>query len=264
MRKASGSVQCGGNTAARVIGTVACNVAFAQYSSVLTMYVMKLPPGGEFLCILSQTWLRANRAILDNDANMVQYTVRGTRFTQQCGTHSNRDGTCLPIIHKRTKNVVDQGSSCDIDSREHLIEDDEGLADLYIHESDPNSPADDTGKAADLHPGAKQLIDEYPGQFGDIPPGLPPIRGIGHTIKTGDHPPIAAARYGFSPKERHDTSAMVKDLLAQGWIRESPSPHNANVVFARKKDGTLRPCINYKPLNKVTVKDKYPLPRIDD
>ena len=160
---------------------------------------MKLLPGGELSCILGQTWLRANRAILDYDANMVHCTVRGTRFTQQCGTNSNCNGTCLPIIHKRTKNVVDQGSSCDIDSREHLTEDDEGLADLYIREPDPHSPADDTGKAADLHPGAKQLIDEYPGQLGDIPPALPPIRGTGHTITPGDHPPIAAAWYRFSP-----------------------------------------------------------------
>ena len=114
------------------------------------------------------------------------------------------------------------------------------------------------------HPGARQVLDEFPEIFGDIPPGLPPVRGIGHTINTGDSPPISKPLYRLSPKEKADAELMVNDLLSRQWIRPSHSPYNSNIVFARKKDGSLRLCINYKPVNDQTVKNKYPLPRIDD
>ena len=163
---------------------------------------------------------------------------------------------CNHIIHNPS--AEHQGRPPDHISKGH----DEGLTDLDIHEPDPGVP-DDTGQK-ELHPGAQQLLKEYPEQFGEIPPGLPPFRHEAHTINTGNHPPIAVPRHRMSPKERTDASAMIQDYLAKGWIRSSHSPYNANVVFARKKDGTKRLCVNYKPLNNVTVKDKYPLPRIDD
>ena len=56
----------------------------------------------------------------------------------------------------------------------------------------------------------------------------------------------------------------MDDYLAKGWIRPSTSPYGAPVLFARKPDGSLRMCIDYRALNKQTRKDKYPLPRIDD
>ena len=57
---------------------------------------------------------------------------------------------------------------------------------------------------------------------------------------------------------------QLKDLLEKGFIRPSVSPWGASVLFVRKKDGTLRICVDYRQLNKVTIKNKYPLPRIDD
>ena len=57
---------------------------------------------------------------------------------------------------------------------------------------------------------------------------------------------------------------QLKDLLSNGFIRPSVSPWGAPVLFVKKKDGTTRMCIDYRKLNKLTVKNKYPLPRIDD
>ena len=57
---------------------------------------------------------------------------------------------------------------------------------------------------------------------------------------------------------------QLKDLPNKGFIRPSVSPWGAPVLFVRKKDGSLRMCIDYRQLNKVTIKNKYPLPRIDD
>ena len=97
-----------------------------------------------------------------------------------------------------------------------------------------------------------------------MPPGLPPLRTIHLTIDTGDHPPTSKPAYRLSPKEKEEVQRQVKELLGSGLIRPSQSPFGAPVLFVQKKDGTLRMCIDYRVLNAITVKDKFPLPRIDD
>ena len=70
--------------------------------------------------------------------------------------------------------------------------------------------------------------------------------------------------YRLSQREKAEVETQVKDLLARGWIEPSTSPYGAPIVFAQKKDGTLRMCVDYRALNNITVKNRYPLPRIDD
>ena len=66
------------------------------------------------------------------------------------------------------------------------------------------------------------------------------------------------------PPELKELKEQLRDLLEKGFIRPSTSPWGAPVLFVRKKDGSLRMCIDYRQLNKVTIKNRYPLPRIDD
>ena len=106
-------------------------------------------------------------------------------------------------------------------------------------------------------PQAQELIQT-------LPSGLPPMRIIGHTINTGDHPPVSKSAYRLSPKEKEEVESQVKELLSRGLIRPSNSPYGSPVILVQKKDGSLRMCIDYRAVNKLTVKDKYPLPRIDD
>jgi len=68
----------------------------------------------------------------------------------------------------------------------------------------------------------------------------------------------------MAPAELKELKAQLKDLLDKGFIQPSISPWGAPVLFVKKKDGSLRMCIDYRQLNKVTIKNKYPLPRIDD
>ena len=102
------------------------------------------------------------------------------------------------------------------------------------------------------------LVDE-------LPPGLPPDRGVGHviTLEKGAKPTYRPARR-LSPLELAEVEAHVRKLLLNGHIEPSKSPFGANVLFVQKKDGTLRMCLDYRALNKITVQNKYPLPRIDD
>ena len=68
----------------------------------------------------------------------------------------------------------------------------------------------------------------------------------------------------MAPAELKELKVQLQDLLDKRFIRPSHSPWGAPVLFVKKKDGTMRLCIDYRELNKVTIKNKYPLPRIDD
>ncbi|GJZ18562.1 putative reverse transcriptase domain-containing protein [Tanacetum coccineum] len=76
--------------------------------------------------------------------------------------------------------------------------------------------------------------------------------------------PVARAPYRLAPSEMKELSEKLKELSNKGFIRPSSSPWGAPVLFVKKKDGSLRMCIDYRELNKLTVKNRYPLPRIDD
>ena len=76
--------------------------------------------------------------------------------------------------------------------------------------------------------------------------------------------PIAKAPYRLAPPEMQELSTQLQELLDKGFIRPSSSPWGAPILFVKKKDGSHRMCIDYRELNKVTVKNCYPLPRIDD
>ena len=109
------------------------------------------------------------------------------------------------------------------------------------------------------------VVREYVEVFPEELPGLPPDRTIEFEIElipgTG---PISKAPYRMAPAELKELQVQLQELLDKGFIRPSHSPWGAPVLFVRKKDGSVRLCIDYQELNKVTVKNKYPLPRIDD
>ncbi|KAJ9536698.1 hypothetical protein OSB04_un000083 [Centaurea solstitialis] len=76
--------------------------------------------------------------------------------------------------------------------------------------------------------------------------------------------PIAKSPYRLAPSEMQELSNQLQELLEKGFIRPSSSPWGAPVLFVKKKDGSFRMCIDYRELNKITIKNRYPLPRIDD
>nr|GEY07600.1 retrotransposable element Tf2 [Tanacetum cinerariifolium] len=76
--------------------------------------------------------------------------------------------------------------------------------------------------------------------------------------------PVARAPYRLAPSEMKELAEQLKELYDKGFIRPSSSPWGAPVLFVKKKDGSFRMCIDYRELNKLTVKNRYPLPRIDD
>ncbi len=108
----------------------------------------------------------------------------------------------------------------------------------------------------------RQVLEEFPDV---MPEDLPPRRRVDHAIEvmSGVAPP-AKAPYRMSHEELKELKVQLKELLAKGYIKPSKSPYGAPVLFVHKKDGTLRMCVDYRALNKPTVKNWYPLPRIND
>ncbi|KAL5548997.1 hypothetical protein UlMin_004228 [Ulmus minor] len=109
------------------------------------------------------------------------------------------------------------------------------------------------------------VVNEFVSVFPEDLPGLPPDREVTFEIELlPGTAPISKAPYRMAPVELRELQVQLQELLDKGFIRPSYSPWGAPVLFVKNKDGTLRMCVDYRELNKVTVKNKYPLPRIDD
>ena len=109
------------------------------------------------------------------------------------------------------------------------------------------------------------VVAEFADVFLDEVLGLPPSRDVDFTIdlipRAG---PVSVAPYRMAPAELTELKKQIEDLLGKKFIRPSASPWGAPILMVKKKDGSSRLCVDYRQLNKLKIKNKYPLPRIDD
>ena len=108
------------------------------------------------------------------------------------------------------------------------------------------------------------VVREFLDVFIEDLPGVPPDREIDFQIELAGIEPISQAPYKMAPLELKELKVQMEELVSKGFFRPSTSPWGALVLFVKKKDGILRLCIDYRELNKVTIRNQYPLPRIDD
>jgi hypothetical protein len=108
------------------------------------------------------------------------------------------------------------------------------------------------------------VVCEYPDVFLEELPGMPPDRDVEFVIELQPGTaPISKRPYRMPPKELAELKNQLQELLDKGYIRPSSSPWGCPALFVKKKDGSLRLCVDYRPLNAITIKNKYPLPQID-
>jgi hypothetical protein len=112
-------------------------------------------------------------------------------------------------------------------------------------------------------PEVDALISKHPQVF-QLLQSVPPERATKHSIDTGAAEPVSFPYYRMSPAELESLKLELDSLSKKGFIRPSKSPWASPVLFVKKKDGTLRLCVDYRALNNLTVKHKFPIPRIDD
>nr|GEZ68845.1 retrotransposon protein, putative, Ty3-gypsy subclass [Tanacetum cinerariifolium] len=109
------------------------------------------------------------------------------------------------------------------------------------------------------------IVQDFPEVFPENLPDLPPARPVEFQIDLIPRAaPVARAPYRLAPSEMKELSEQLQELSKKGFIRPISSPWGAPVLFIKKKDGSFRMCIDYRELNKLTVKNRYPLPKIDD
>jgi hypothetical protein len=119
----------------------------------------------------------------------------------------------------------------------------------------------------DQQPEWTTLLLDSLNEFTDIikePNGLPPTRECDFEINLECDEPPKEQTYGMSPAELREVQVHLQDLLAKGWIRLSKFSYGAPILFVRKKDGTMRMCVDYRKLNDLTRKDRTPLPRFEE
>ena len=114
----------------------------------------------------------------------------------------------------------------------------------------------------DLPSAIWEVLETYSDVFpSELPKGVPPVR-MGHEFKIDledETPPIHRPLYKLSPLELTEAKNQIQEMLEHEFIRPSDSPYGAPVLFVPKKDGSLRFCIDYRWLNKRTIRNRYPL-----
>jgi hypothetical protein len=119
------------------------------------------------------------------------------------------------------------------------------------------------------HTAAQNLEDipvayEFPDVFPEDLPGMPPDQDVEFIIELQPGTvPISRQPYKMTPKELAELKVQLNELVDKGYIHPSSSPWGCPALYVKKKDQSLRLCVDYRPLNAVTIKNKYPLPRID-
>ena len=128
------------------------------------------------------------------------------------------------------------------------------LCSLEVTQSKPSTP---------LH--LQEIIDCHSVVFGDMPKGLPPKRDHDHSIQLvpGSQPPNIRP-YRYPHIQKSEIEKMVAEMLEAGIIKHSQSAYSSPVVLVQKKDDTWHMCPDYRVLNSYTIKDKFPIPVIDD
>nr|GFD04452.1 putative reverse transcriptase domain-containing protein [Tanacetum cinerariifolium] len=105
------------------------------------------------------------------------------------------------------------------------------------------------------------IVSELPDVFPDELPGIPPVREVEFNIELiPGAEPISKAPYRMAPVELKELKDQLQELLERGFIRPSVSPWGVPVLFVKKTDGSMRLCIDYRELNKITIRNRYPLP----
>ncbi|GKB37683.1 putative reverse transcriptase domain-containing protein, partial [Tanacetum coccineum] len=217
-----------------------CTLGLLGHPFDIDLMVIEL---GSFDVIIGMDWLAKYHALIVCDEKVVHIPYGDEVLIIQGNNYDG--GSKLNIIScTRTQKYIQKGCQ------------------VYL--------AQVTSKKAEDKSEEKRLEDvpivrEFPEVFPEDLPGLPPARQVEFQIDlVPGAAPIARAPYRLTPAEMQELSTQLQELSERGCIRPSSSPWGAPVLFDKKKDGSFRMCIDYRELNKLTVKNRYLLSRIDD
>ncbi|XP_052735534.1 uncharacterized protein LOC128197518 [Vigna angularis] len=211
---------------------IRCPIAVEGHSYKVNLICLPLK---ELEVILGMDWLAANRILID------------------CGKKElifpEEDEEELSVTLGQLKEDIMEGASCFL----IMTHEDQEFGGLVKERS---STSDSNGRS---------VVDEFADVFPEEIPGLHPVREVEFTIDlVTTAAPISVQPYRMAPAELVELKKQIEELMDKQFIKPSVSPWGAPVLLVKKKDGSSRLCVDYRQLNKLTIKNKYPLPRIDD
>ncbi|KAA0043070.1 reverse transcriptase [Cucumis melo var. makuwa] len=213
----------------------ACQIEIAGHVIEVTLLVLDML---DFDVILGMDWLAANHASIDCSHKKVAFNPPSMASFKFKGEGSRSMPQVISAI--RASKLLSQGTW--------------GILASVVET-----------REVDVSLSSEPVVRDYPDVFPEELPGLPPHREVEFAIELESGTvPISRAPYRMAPAQLKELKVQLQELLDKGFIRPSVSPWGAPVLFVKKKDGSMRLCIDYRELNKVTVKNRYPLPRIDD
>ncbi|GJR72675.1 putative reverse transcriptase domain-containing protein [Tanacetum coccineum] len=219
-----------------------CTLNFLDHPFNVDLMPVEL---GSFDVIIGMDWLRRYHAVIVCDEKLVQVPY-GNETLTFCGNEGSngRESRLTVISCSKAQEYMAKG--CQVFLAQISAKKEEDKSERKQIEDVP-------------------IVRDFPEVFPEDLPGLPPARPVEFQIDLiPGAAPVARAPYRLAPSEMKELSEQLQELSDKGFIRPSSSPWGAPVLFVKKKDGSFRMCIDYRELNKLTVKNRYPLPRIDD
>ena len=216
-----------------------CRSCLVQVGKAKLRVDLTLIPLQDFDLILGMDWLTEHRVVLNCFTREIKIHSPGQ---PEVMIHGEKQGlpTCFVSAAKACKMIR---SGCE----------------AYLANVVDTRELDK--RAIGIIPVVREFKDVFPEEL----PGLPPKRDVDFAIELiPGTAPISISPYRMAPAELLELKKQLQDLLDKGFIRPSVSPWGAPVLFVKKKDGTMRLCMDYRQLNRVTVRNKYALPRVDD
>ncbi|GKA45399.1 putative reverse transcriptase domain-containing protein [Tanacetum coccineum] len=219
-----------------------CTLNFLDHPFNIDLMPVEL---GSFDVIIGMDWLRRYHAVIVCDEKLVQVPYGNETLTFRGNESSNgRESRLAVISYSKAQEYMAKG--CQVFLAQISAKKEEDKSERKQIEDVP-------------------IVRDFPEVFPEDLPGLPPARPVEFQIDLiPGAAPVARAPYRLAPSEMKELSEQLQELSDKGFIRPSSSPWGAPVLFVKKKDGSFRMCIDYRELNKLTVKNRYPLPRIDD
>ncbi|KAI5328349.1 hypothetical protein L3X38_027746 [Prunus dulcis] len=219
-------------------------VPLAIGTCVYTSDMFALPLGGCDI-VLGVQWLRTLGPIL---WDFERLTMKFWHGNEQICLSSSKPQPPQPISCHQMDKLLHSGCY--------------GVILCAVESENMTKPADDLSSPRQNE--LQALLDSFSAVFG-TPSTLPPMREHDHRIPLiyGCKPP-SIRPYAYGPLQKSEIEKCVKEQLDSGFIRNSHSPFSSPVLLVKKKDSTWRMCMDYRQLNELTIKDKYPIPLIDD
>nr|GEZ06747.1 putative reverse transcriptase domain-containing protein [Tanacetum cinerariifolium] len=219
-----------------------CTLNFMNHP--FNIHLMPVPLGS-FDVIIGMDWLTKYHGVIICDEKIVRVPFGREILIFQSNGDNQREESRLNII-SCTKAQEYLSKGCDV-----------FLAHVTIMEAKDKSE----GKRLEDVP----IVRDFPEVFPEDLLGIPPTRSVEFQIDlVPGVVPVARAPYRLAPSEMKELAEQLQELSDKGFISPNSSSWGAPVLFVKKKDGSFRMCIDYRELNKLTVKNRYPLPRIND